>query len=415
MKFLKEFLVDNGIGEKTSDYLFVTIMVVWVILLCVLANFVAKKIVLRLITSIIKKNNFKLAGAFLERKVFHKVSHIVPAIIINYYAPTFPTYKIWIEKFVLFYIFIVIILLLNALLNAVNDIYMGYEVSKSRPIKGFIQVLKIVILIIGIITLTSILIGKSPLILLSGLGAISAVLMLIFKDSILGFVAGIQLSGNDMVRIGDWVEMPKYDADGDVIDITLTTVKVQNWDMTITMIPSYALVSDSFKNWRGMQDTGGRRIKRSIYIDTESIQFCTQEMLDRFKKINYISQYIESKEKEIEAYNYNNKINKEIKVNGRNLTNIGSFRVYISNYLMNHQGVHKDMTIMVRQLAPGENGLPLEIYCFVNDIRWTSYETVQSDIFDHILAVASEFDLRIFQNPSGYDMRDFSRAHNNNI
>lgn len=414
MEFFKELLMGYGMSEEASSYLFTTTMIVLVILLCVVANFVTKKIALRLITHVIKKNKLQWGSAFLEHKVFHKFSHIVPAVIIHYFASAFPDYEVWIEKFVLFYIVAVIILALNAFLNAVNDIYQNFEVSKARPIKGFIQVLKIAIFIVGGITQISILIDKNPLILLSGLGALSAVLMLVFKDSILGFVAGVQLATNDMVRVGDWVEMPKYNADGDVIDITLNTVKVQNWDKTITMIPSYAFISDSFKNWRGMQDTGGRRIKRSIYIDTMSIQFCTQEMLEHFKKIRYLAEYIENKEKEIEAYNCVNKISRDTRVDGRNLTNIGTFRIYIQNYLQNHPHTHKELTIMVRQLAPDENGLPLEVYCFTNDIRWPNYEAVQADIFDHIFAVAPEFGLRIFQKPSGYDMRSFS-IHNEAI
>lgn len=412
MELIQELLISYGIGKDVSAYLSTTMMIVLVILLCVASNFVTKKIVMRLITHVIKKNKLQWGNAFLEHKVFHKFSHIVPAIIIHYFASVFPNYEVWIERFALFYIIAVIISALNAFLNAVNDIYMTFEVSKARPIKGLIQVLKIALYIVGGITQISILLDKNPLLLLSGLGALSAVLMLIFKDSILGFVAGVQLATNDMVRVGDWVEMPKYNADGDVIEISLNTVKVQNWDKTITMIPSYAFISDSFKNWRGMQDTGGRRIKRSIYIDSMSIQFCSEEMLERLKKIHYLTEYIENKEKEIADYNIVNKINTETRVNGRNLTNIGTFRIYIQNYLRNHPHIHKGLTIMVRQLAPDENGLPLEIYCFTNDTRWVNYEAIQADIFDHIIAVAPEFGLRIFQKPSGYDIRSLSECLN---
>ncbi|MGI6677813.1 MAG: mechanosensitive ion channel family protein [Dehalobacterium sp.] len=408
MGISKEVFMNYGMGETGAVYLSTTVMVLLVVLLCVVANFVAKKIVLRLLTHIIKKNKLHWADPFLEHKVFRKLSHIVPAIIIDYFAPAFPGYQSWIEKFVLFYIIIVIISVINAFLNAVNDIYQNFEAAKTRPIKGFIQVVKIVIFIVGGISLISILIDRNPLLLLSGLGALSAVLMLIFKDAILGFVAGVQIAANDMVRVGDWVEMPKYNADGDVIDISLTTVKVQNWDKTITMIPSYAFISDSFKNWRGMQDTGGRRIKRSIYIDITSIQFCTPEMLARFKKIHYLTEYIENKEKEIAAFNSEKQLNENSRVNGRNLTNIGTFRTYIQKYLEDHPLIHKEMTTMVRQLASEENGLPLEIYCFTNDIRWAAYEAIQGDVFDHLFAVAPEFGLRIFQNPSGYDLRSFS-------
>lgn len=412
MEFFKEILINYGIGEEASIYVATIMILLLVTLLCIVANFVTKKFVLRIVTHLVKKTKTNWDNILLEHKVFHRLSHIVPAIIIYYFASSVPDdYKVWIEKFALLYLLTVGMSTLNAFLNAVNDIYRTFEVAKTRPIKGFIQVIKIVIFIAGSITLLSIIIDQNPLILLSGLGALSAVLMLIFKDSILGFVAGVQLSANDMVRVGDWVEMPKYNADGDVIDITLNTVKVQNWDKTITMIPSYAFISDSFKNWRGMQDTGGRRIKRSIFIDTMSIKFCTEEMLEHFKKIHFLTEYIETKEKEIEDFNCANNINRDTKVNGRNLTNIGTFRVYIQNYLKNHPSVHKGMTTMVRQLASGENGLPLEIYCFTSDTRWVNYESIQADIFDHIFAVAPEFGLQIFQKPSGYDLRSFKASN----
>src|SRR5690606_2278995 len=282
----------------------------------------------------------------LDNKVFHKLSHIVPAIIIYSFAPTFPTYQQLIIKGVWTYIIIAGILVINAFLNAVNDIYRTYEISKVRPIRGYIQVVKIFLFIIGGILVIANLIGESPIILLSGINALSAVIMLVFKDSLLGLVAGIQLTSNDMVRVGDWIEMPKYGADGDIIDISLNTVKVQNWDKTIVTIPSYALISDSFKNWRGMQNAGGRRIKRSIFIDTASISFCSEEMIEKFKTVHYLSDYVSSKVQEIEAYNANRHIDRSNPVNGRALTNIGVFRIYIQHYLQQHPGIHKDMTLM---------------------------------------------------------------------
>lgn len=375
---------------------------------CIVANWITKKIVLRIITLFITKNRIDWDDKLVERQVFQKLSHIVPAIIIYYGANVyadFPVAKLLIEKAAVIYILLVVLSALNAFINALNDIYNTYEISKTRPIKGILQVIKIIIFFIGAILLIATLINQNPFILLGGLGALSAVLLLVFQNSILGLVAGIQLSANDMVRVGDWIEMPKYNADGDVIEITLTTVKVQNWDKTITMIPAAAFISDSFKNWRGMQESGGRRIKRSVYIDVTSIQFCTEEMLERFKKIHLLKDYIERKEQELEAYNREHNIDPSSKVNGRRLTNIGTYRVYIQNYLQNHPHIHKGLTTMVRQLEPGEYGLPLEIYCFTNDVRWTVYESIQSDIFDHILAVAPEFGLRVFQNPSGHDMR----------
>lgn len=404
MELIKSQLDGYGMSEQTIGYLSNMIMVVFIALICILANLITKKIVLRTIVRIINKNRYTWINVILEKKVFHKLSHLVPAIIINYSASIFPLYRTLIEKAAVTYMIIVTIMVLNALLNAFDAIYRSFEISKIRPIKGYIQVVKIVLFIIGGIVMISNLIGQNPLIILSGLGALSAVLMLVFKDSILGLVAGVQLSSNDMVRVGDWIEMPKYNADGDVIDITLNTVKVMNFDKTITMIPSYALISDSFKNWRGMQVSGGRRIKRSVNIDTSSICFCTQEMIERFQKIQYLAEYITMRLQQINAYNTEHQINTESKVNGRQLTNVGVFREYIHQYLRNHPKIHKDMTLIVRQLAPGDNGLPLEIYAFSNDTNWAVYESIQADIFDHIFAVAPTFGLRVFQNPTGHDI-----------
>ncbi|WP_042149886.1 mechanosensitive ion channel family protein [Paucisalibacillus sp. EB02] len=408
MDFIVEQLNNFGIeNPKAVKALSVTIMILFIAILCIIANFIAKHIVIRIITHVVKRNKFQWDDILLERKVFRKLSHIVPAIIIFSFADaeTFPNYEDLIKQFAIAYLIIVGITIINSFLNAINDIYQTYEISKIRPIKGYIQVVKIVVIIIGVILVIASLIGESPLVFLSGIGALSAIFMLVFKDSILGLVAGVQLTANDMVRVGDWIEMPKYDADGDIIDISLNTVKVQNWDKTITMIPAYALISDSFKNWRGMQTAGGRRIKRSIFIDTTSIAFCTEEMVEKFKQIQILTEYISKREHEIVEYNAKNHVNRNNPVNGRAMTNIGVFRSYISNYIQRHPGINKNMTLMVRQLAPTELGLPLEIYAFTSDIRWDVYESIQADIFDHLFAVASEFELRIFQSPSGNDMR----------
>lgn len=404
MDFIRNQLEGMGMSEPTIGYLSNIIMVIFIAVISVLANFIAKKIVLKTINHIVNNNRYKWGNIIVEKKLFHKLSHLVPAIIIYYSAYIFPSYQALIEKAAMTYMIVIMITVLNALLNVFDDIYRTYDVSKIRPIKGYIQVAKIVLYIIGGIVVISNMIGQNPLIILSGLGALSAVLMLVFKDSILGLVAGVQLSSNDMVRVGDWIEMPKYNADGDVIDITLNTVKVMNFDKTITMIPSYALISDSFRNWRSMQVSGGRRIKRSVYIDISSIRFCTEEMVAEFEKIHYLTEYVTTKTKEIHAYNMEHQVNTESNVNGRQLTNVGVFREYIHQYLRNHPKIHKDMTLIVRQLAPGDNGLPLEIYAFSNDTAWGVYEAIQADIFDHIFAVASTFGLRAFQNPTGHDI-----------
>lgn len=404
MKFLQEQLTKYGVSPDYVNDLSTVIMIIFIAIISIVANLVAKKVVLKIIVHIITNNKVTWDNVILEKKVFHNLSHIVPAIIIYFSGSMFPSYQALIEKAAATYIIVILIVVLNALLNAFDVIYRTFPVSKVRPIKGYIQVVKIVLFIVGGIIIISNLIGQNPLIILSGLGALSAVTMLVFKDSILGLVAGVQLSSNDMVRVGDWIEMPKYNADGDVIDITLNTVKVMNFDKTITMIPSYALISDSFRNWRGMQASGGRRIKRSINIDTSSIRFCSEDMLEQYKKIHYLSEYISTRQQEIEQYNVEHNIDRSSNVNGRQLTNIGVFRVYIQHYLRNHPKIHQDMTLIVRQLAPGDSGLPLEIYAFTNDINWGVYESVQSDIFDHIFAVAASFGLRAFQNPTGHDI-----------
>ena len=409
MEFIQNWLASMGVADELVGVLANAIGIVGIILLSMAAHFVARGIVLKLITYSIRNNSIKWDNYILERKVFHKLVHVVPAVIIYYSASLFPAYQALIVKGVVLYMIVMVLMVLNAFLNAVHDIYATYEIAKVRPIRGYIQVVKIFIFTVGGILLISTMIGQSPVILLSGIGALSAIIMLIFKDSILGLVAGVQLTSNDMVRVGDWIEMPKYGADGDIVDISLNTVKVQNFDKTITTIPTYALISDSFKNWRGMQSSGGRRIKRSVFVDTSSIAFVSPEMLDKFKKIHVLQDYVAQRETEIEQYNLEHQMDRSVKVNGRAMTNIGVFRAYILRYLQHHPNIHQHMTCIVRQLQPTETGIPLEIYAFVNNVNWGFYEEVQSDIFDHIFAVAPEFGLRIFQNPTGHDLQHLLR------
>jgi miniconductance mechanosensitive channel len=267
------------------------------------------------------------------------------------------------------------------------------------------QLVQLIFVMIGILWAISIIFGVQVTRIFAGLGAVAAVLMLVFKDTILGFVAGIQLSANKMLKVGDWIEMPSHNADGTVLEVTLNTVKVQNWDKTITTIPTYALVSSPFMNWRGMEESGGRRIKRSIYLDMQSVRFCNPEMLDKFKKIHHLKEYIEQREAEIENYNHSNNIDETVLVNGRRMTNLGVFRKYVENYLMRHPSINKEMTFLVRHLQPTEKGIPLEIYVFSSEQRWAHYESIQADIFDHLLAVIPEFGLQVFQLPSGSDLR----------
>ena len=414
MEFIRNYLISYELSDTWVRYLSIAIMIAFIIIVCILANFIAKKIVIRFIIKIIHKNKFTWDNILLESKIFHRLSHLVPAIIIFYSAAIFPTYQSTIEKFAIPYMIIVALGLLNSLLTAFHDIYKTYEISKIRPIKSYIQVAKIANYIIGTILVIANLLGENPIILLSGIGALSAVFMLVFRDSLLGLVAGIQLTANDMVRVGDWIEMPKYGANGDVIDISLNTVKVRNFDRTITSVPSYALISDSFINWRGMQASGNRRIKRSLFIDITSISFCSEELLEKCKKIHLLKDYIVHRQKEIEEYNQKHQIDRLANsVNGRALTNIGLFRAYITQYLIHHPGINEEATLMVRQLAPTENGLPLEIYAFANTVVWTEYESIQSDIFDHLFAVAQEFGLRLFQMPTGSDLKNIPHILDN--
>ncbi|MPW27119.1 mechanosensitive ion channel [Alkalibaculum sp. M08DMB] len=406
MEYIMSWFNGYGLSQDIQRGVSISLLILFILILSIVVNFITKRILLNILTQIIKKDKFKWNKVLLERKVFHKLSHIAPVIMMYLFASAFPeNISNFIYRVSSGYFVLIAILVIDALINAVHDIYKTNESSKYRPIKGYLQVLKIFIYLIGGIQIIASLIGENPWLLISGVGAMSAVLLLVFRDSLLGLVAGIQLSTNDMMRIGDWIEMPKYGADGDVIDISLNTVKVENFDMTITTIPTYALVSDSFKNWRGMIQAGGRRIMRSVYIDITSISFCSSEMLERFEKIHYLTQYINIMKQEISAYNEENNLNTTNLANGKHLTNIGVFRIYIDRYIKNHPNIHQGMYQIVRQLPPAENGLPIQIYAFTNEIEWSRYEAIQSDIFDHILAVVPEFELRIYQHPTGHDIR----------
>lgn len=408
IEFLNELLTGSGVAKELSVYISNGIAIGLIILLSWVANLITKKIILQLLERIIKRNTFKWYEILLERNVFSRLSHITPAIVIFAFAGVFPQYQDVIQRFSIAYMILVGIFSLDALLSAVEDIYKSFEFSKLKSIKSFIQVIKMFVYVIGGIWFVATIIDRSPVILLSGIGALSAVFMLVFKDSLLGLAGGVQLIANDMVQIGDWIEMPKYGADGEVLDISINTVKVQNFDNTITTIPTYTLISDSFKNWRGMQESGGRRIKRAIYIDSTSIKLCTDEMLERFEKFQYISEYIQSKKMEINNYNLKDGMEQTQLLNDRRPTNIGVFRVYLQAYLKNHPSIHSEMTQIVRQLPLTEHGLPIEIYAFTNDTNWVNYESIQADIFEHILAVVPQFDLRIYQKPSGYDLHSMT-------
>ncbi len=406
------WLTSMSISEVAALKLSNLIIFGSVLLLGVIIYLILKYIVLKIIKAFAKKTASQWDDILVENRFFQRIILLIPAMIIYKIGPDLVQDISGLSRLVqvLLQVYIVFILtsIINAFLNSTHDIYQQYDISKIKPIKGYIQVVKIIIYIIVGVLILSILIGTSPWPILTGMGAISAILLLIFKDTILGLVGSVQLSALDMVRPGDWIEMPKHDADGSVIDMNLTTVKVRNWDMSITTIPTYALISESFRNWRGMTESGGRRIKRSILINMNSVKFCTPEMLERFRKIHLIKDYIDNKEEELLEYNTVNNIDSTVIVNGRRQTNIGVFRAYLKEYLMNHPLLNKDMTLMVRQLHPNEKGVPMEIYVFSADRAWVNYEQLQSDIFDHILASVPQFDLEIFQVPAGTDFRKLS-------
>ncbi|MEE4257750.1 MAG: mechanosensitive ion channel domain-containing protein [Bacteroidales bacterium] len=408
------WFTDMGVNPENAIILREIFWVIVIISLAIVSFYVTRYFIIKAVHVLVARSKTRWDDILAEKRVFVKLAYLAPAITINfltsYVLTDFDFLNRIIQIVASVYIVIIILGVVNAFLNAFNEIYNSYEVSREKPIKGYIQVAKIFAYIIAVVIIITVLIGKNSFGWVAGFGAFSAVLMLIFKDPILGFVGGIQLTANNMVRIGDWIEMPKYGADGTVIDISLTTVKVQNWNKTITTIPTYTLVTDYFKNWRGMDESGGRRIKRSINLDMNSVTFCTPEMLERFKKYEHVSAYVAETEKVLTEYNKNRNIDNEILVNGRRQTNIGVFRAYLKGYLRNHPKINSEMTFLVRQLDPTPEGIPMEVYIFSKDKEWAKYEDIQSDIFDHILAVVPEFDLRVFQQPTG---RDFSQLNKN--
>ncbi len=408
IEILQTWLAGHGLTEFQALWLGRLIAVILVVLVSYLANFIAKRIILTVVHGIVRRTKSDWDDALVERRVFTKLSHLAPAFVICALAPVALEGSDRLTGFVGraadVYMLMIGIFIVGSFLDAVADVYRKFAISNRIPITTYVQVVKIIVTVGGLILALSIIIDRSPWVFLSGIGALTAVLLLVFKDTILGFVAGIQMVAHDMVRPGDWIEMPKYGADGDVIEITLNTVKIRNFDKTITTVPTYALISDSFKNWRGMSESGGRRIKRSIYLDVTSICFCSPEMVERFSKMQVLGDYVARKEKELEEHNLKHDIDESVLVNGRRMTNVGTFRAYLVEYLRRHPKIHQDLTFLVRQLAPTEKGLPIEIYVFTSDQRWVQYEEIQADIFDHIYAVLPQFELRPFQNPTGGDI-----------
>lgn len=419
MEWLEPFLEPWSAETGWNPVARAALTLVVLVIACMVANTVAKMVIDRIVHRVVRKTRLTWDDKLMNRHVFTRLSHLVPGLILYYGAIALRIEELgssagavdWLQRMALAYIWFAVAWSLHALLNAVHDIYREFDFSASRPITGYVQTLHLILWASTAIFAVSALLNKSPAGFLTGLGALSAVLMLVFKDSITGLVAGIQITANDMVRIGDWIEMPSYNADGDVIDITLHTVKVRNWDKTYSTIPTHALIQDSFKNWRGMQESGGRRIKRALMIDLQSVRFCDPDLLSRLQTISSLRPYLDQRGKEIEAWNEERGIDGSCPLNGRRLTNLGTFRAYVEAYLHEHPLIHQEgMTFLVRQLAPTEKGVPIEIYVFVNDIRWVHYEAVQADIFDHLFAAVHWFDLRLYQAPAGGDVRALGAA-----
>ncbi len=374
----------------------------------VIIDLLVKQVLVRTVRASAKRSSITWDDALVAHNVVGRLVQVVPALIVFVgvlFVPGLPEGGTQlIRNVAMGYMVLMLTLALTAMLSAANTIYSASPIAKERPLKGFVQLAQIVVWIVGGVLIVATVLDRSPLLLLSGFGAMTAILLLVFKDTILSLVASVQLTAQDMVRVGDWIEMPQFGADGDVVDVQLHTVKVQNWDKTITTIPTHRLITDSFKNWRGMSQSGARRIKRAIFIDVSSIRFQTQDEVNHFTRFALLKDYVKNKEQELADYNVGLATEVDAEVNRRRLTNVGTFRAYAYNYLKNHPRIHEGMTLMVRQLSPGPEGLPLEIYCFTNTTEWAVYEDIQSDIFDHLLAIVPEFGLRLYQKPAGSDL-----------
>jgi miniconductance mechanosensitive channel len=387
------------------DFLAFTLIIIGSFIVYLTAN----KILIKIINKLAASTKTSLDDYIVQTKALQYFSFLLPLIIILNSAHYFPDFTAVISSICEILIIYFIIRTITSFLKGLNSFYETLPRSKERPIKGYIQVFNLFLYILAAVYLFAVLTGQSPWAVLSALGALTAVLLLVFKDTILSFVAGIQITSYDLIHVGDWISLPQYGADGEVTDIALHTVKIQNWDKTISIIPTYQFTANSYKNWRGMAESGGRRIKRSLNIDQNSIHFLTIEDIDKLKKIALIKPYLEQKTSELQSFNKANAPDSEDRINSRRLTNIGTFRAYAEAYIGAHPKIKKDLTRMVRQLSPTAAGIPLEIYAFTDTTEWLAYENIQADIFDQLLAVLNEFDLQVFQNPTGMDFRELKR------
>lgn len=378
------------------------------LVLSLAAFLIARLVIARGLVAIARRTRTRIDDIVLKALRPYRIAWLVPLLILYALADMTGEYQPWLEKGLLFLVLWIVAVTFNALMDAINMIYESSASFKGASIQGYLDIVKILVLVAAIILSISLFTGQSPTVLLTGLGALTAVLLLIFHDTILSFVASIQISTQDLIKEGDWIEVPSYGADGDVINMTLHTIKIQNWDKTISVIPTHKVNEVAYKNWRGMQESGGRRIKRAIYIDQGSIRFCDREMIDRFRKVDILQPYLDQRTEEIERENREKGIVLDSPLDGRQLTNIGTFRAYIEAYLHNHKDIHqKGLDFLVRQLEPSPTGVPIEVYAFTKTTEWAKYEQIQADIFDHLLASVGVFDLRVFQEPTG---RDFSAA-----
>ncbi|MFP4846755.1 mechanosensitive ion channel family protein [Winogradskyella sp. PE311] len=399
--FIYDLLIKNGFTVNNAKLINMLGLLIALVVVAFIVDYITKRLLWKFSSGVAKRTKTNFDDILINNKLPRNVAHIIPLLILVEFVPqVFSDYEYSeniIEKTLKIIAIILTLRIIRSLLNSIKDYLKTLDAYKDKPVDRYMQVFMIFAWTLGVFGIFSILTGVTFIKFAFTLGTASAVILLIFKDTILGFVASIQVSINDMVRIGDWITFEKYGADGDVIEINLATVKVQNWDKTITTIPTYALISDSFKNWRGMKASGGRRIKRSVIIKPSTIRFLTEDDIKRFKKIQLVSAYLEDRNSEIEQHNIKNDIDKTILINGRNLTNFGVFRKYLQTYIENHSAINKDMTLMVRQLESTPQGIPMEIYAFSKDQRWENYEYILGDIFDHTLAAVKYFDLEIYE------------------
>ena len=406
--WIEKLLSRYAILDSLLPYITMLILLTLTLVVIYISLLITRKLLRKFVERFVRKTPTNWDDLLIKHKFFRTCATLVAVIILNASFPTifedFPKLQPFIQKIVEVYFLYVIIQIIVSFLKGSEEYLSESELFIEKPIASYFQLGRILLYLAGFILALSILLGKSPIYFLGAFGAMSVVLLLVFKDTILGLVASIQISANDMIRVGDWVEMPKYHADGDVLAINLNTVKIMNWDKTITTVPTHYFITDSFKNWRGMQESGGRRIKRILNINMATVRFVDAEMRDKFQKFQLITDSILERQSEIELYNSKNSVDTSSLINGRRMTNLGVFRNYIDAYLRKHPGINQEMTLLVRQLESTQFGVPIEIYCFTSSVKWADYEEAQSDIFDHLFASARHFGLDIFQSPSGSDI-----------